>query len=88
MSHRNVNNEDVVQAFSPTCGPIDQSGRSLPSQGRGRGFESRWVHFLQWANPSFFAQFLTYRYVTRNTSPEVALKLSDSESLTSLVQSL
>ena len=27
-------------------GPIDQLGRSLPSQGRGRGFKSRWVHFL------------------------------------------
>ena len=27
-------------------GQVDQPGRSLPSQGRGRGFESRLVHHL------------------------------------------
>lgn len=26
-------------------GPVAQTGRALPLQGRGPGFKSRWVHF-------------------------------------------
>ena len=29
-----------------SCGPIDQPGRSPALQAGGRGFKSRWVHFL------------------------------------------
>ena len=27
-------------------GPVAQTGRALPLQGRGPGFKSRWVHFI------------------------------------------
>jgi hypothetical protein len=36
-------------------GPVAQTGRALPLQGRGPGFKSRWVHFfsLGWKVLSF-----------------------------------
>ena len=30
----------------PFYGPVAQTGRALPLQGRGPGFKSRWVHFM------------------------------------------
>ena len=29
-------------------GPVAQTGRALPLQGRGPGFKSRWVHFYSY----------------------------------------
>lgn len=36
------------------CGPVAQTGRALPLQGRGPGFKSRWVHFCMFLFPVLF----------------------------------
>ena len=32
--------------YKINIGPVAQTGRALPLQGRGPGFKSRWVHLI------------------------------------------
>ena len=36
---------DLSIFYKINIGPVAQTGRALPLQGRGPGFKSRWVHF-------------------------------------------
>ena len=38
----------IMDMCSYKYGPVAQTGRALPLQGRGPGFKSRWVHFYSY----------------------------------------
>ena len=37
---------DLSIFYKINIGPVAQTGRALPLQGRGPGFKSRWVHLI------------------------------------------
>lgn len=38
--------ELITSFYKINIGPVAQTGRALPLQGRGPGFKSRWVHLI------------------------------------------